>query len=501
MNITGIGTRSALGVQSLTEMREQLDDLQRQLGSGQKADSYAGVGLERGFAVGLRARLSAIGGFDDAITNVGVRVNLAQSSLGRLADIGHDVKGAALQAPSIDSSGATTAQITANASLSEVLGLLNTQSGDRYLFSGSASDKPAVDSFDHIMNGNGAAAGFKQIVFERQQADLGTNGLGRLLVSVPPPPPTTVSLAEDVAGSPFGFKLAGVSSTLGNATVTPVGGAPQLTSVDFTGLPNDGETIQYNFTLPDGTSDSVTLTATTSTTPGPDQFTIGLTPAATAANMQATLTASLGKHAATTLTAASAVAAGNDFFNTDSTHPPQRVGGPSPATATSLVAGTTANTLFWYTGEDGPNSARSTAGAQVDPTIGVSYGLRANEQGIRWQVQNLAVLAAVTYSPTNPNAVALAGELGQRVGANLDVPPGTQKVEDIEAELAGAQQTMTAAADRHKQTKATLEDMLQQIEGVLPEDVASQILALQTRLQASLQATALLYKTSLVNYM
>ena len=43
--------------------------------------------------------------------------------------------------------------------------------------------------------------------------------------------------------------------------------------------------------------------------------------------------------------------------------------------------------------------------------------------------------------------------------------------------------------------------MLQQIEGVPTEQVAAQILALQTQLQASLQTTALLFKTSLVNYL
>src|SRR5438105_4991936 len=122
MTITGIGPRSALALQSLADMRSQLDDLQRQLGTGQKSVTYAGIGLERGLAVGLRARLSALGGYDDAITNVGVRINLAQSSLSRIADIGRGVKQSALQAPNIDSSGSTTAQTTASAGLDEVLG-------------------------------------------------------------------------------------------------------------------------------------------------------------------------------------------------------------------------------------------------------------------------------------------------------------------------------------------------------------------------------------------
>ena len=43
--------------------------------------------------------------------------------------------------------------------------------------------------------------------------------------------------------------------------------------------------------------------------------------------------------------------------------------------------------------------------------------------------------------------------------------------------------------------------MLEEIEGVSNEEVAAQILALQTRLQASLQTTSLLYQTSLVNYL
>ena len=64
---------------------------------------------------------------------------------------------------------------------------------------------------------------------------------------------------------------------------------------------------------------------------------------------------------------------------------------------------------------------------------------------------------------------------------------------DIEAELAGAQTTLGTAAERHQQTKSTLADLLEQIEGVSTEEVAAQILALQTRLQASLQTTSLLY--------
>ena len=52
-----------------------------------------------------------------------------------------------------------------------------------------------------------------------------------------------------------------------------------------------------------------------------------------------------------------------------------------------------------------------------------------------------------------------------------------------------------------QQTTATLSDFLQQIEGVSNEDVGAQILALQTRMQASMQTTAMLFQTSLINYL
>ena len=89
------------------------------------------------------------------------------------------------------------------------------------------------------------------------------------------------------------------------------------------------------FDLPDGTSENLTLTATTNSPPGADQFTIGATPAATAANLQGALTGAIGKLAATSLTAASAIAASNEFFDADANNPPQRVAGPPFETATA----------------------------------------------------------------------------------------------------------------------------------------------------------------------
>jgi flagellar hook-associated protein 3 FlgL len=494
MTITGIGSHSSLIVQSLLDMRRRLDDLQRQISTGKRADTYAGIGLDRGFTVGLRDHLAAIDAYGETITNIGIRMNIAQTTLGRMVDIRGTIKSAALQAASVQNNGSSIAQSSAYQELGEMLGLLNTRADERYLFSGQAIDQQAVDTFDHIMNGDGTRAGLVQVVAERKQADLGTTGLGRLVVGAPTP--TSVSVTED-AVSPFGFKLSAINTTLTGATVTGPAGVPPAVSVDLSAVPNEGENVKFFLNLPDGTTETITLVAVTSATPGTDSFTIGATPAATAANLQATLTASISKLADTALTAASAVKASSDFFG----NPPQRVVGPPFDTATATVAGTPADTIFWYTGEDGPVSARSTATVQIDPELTASYGMRANEEGIRWVVQNIAALAVVTFSSSDPNAPDRSAALGSRVSTNLAVPPGVQKIEDIQVDLTNAQTQTQIVAERQRQTKAAVTNLLQEIEGVPTEEVAAQILALQTRLQASMQTTSMLYQTSLVNYM
>ena len=46
-----------------------------------------------------------------------------------------------------------------------------------------------------------------------------------------------------------------------------------------------------------------------------------------------------------------------------------------------------------------------------------------------------------------------------------------------------------------------LQTMLDEIEGVSNDEIATKVLALQTSLQASYQTTSILYQTTLVNYL
>jgi flagellar hook-associated protein 3 FlgL len=498
MALTGIGSSIATSALAQQNMQNQLDVLSRQLGTGQKAAVYSDLGAQAGITVGLDAQLSALSGFDNTNTTVTTTLGIEEGTLSQIGDIGNSVQSSATQpaAFTLNASGQTALQSNAAGQLDELLGLLNTQVGDNYLFSGSALNQPSVDTTTHILNGNGAQAGLKQVISERSQADLGASGLGRLVI--PPAAGNVVSINEDVAGSPFGFKLAGVSSSLTGATITQPSGSPKTATVTLGSNPNSGDSVQFSLTLPDGTNQTVTLQATSAASPGANQFVIGATPAATAANLQAALTTAVTNLAQTQLPAASAVAAATNFF---SSNPPQRVAGPPFNSATALQNGTPADTVFWYTGESGPTPARQTSVAQVGPTTTIAFGLRANEQALSTMVGNIAVLAATTYSTGNPNASASFSALTSRVGTNLSPQSGAQNISDIDADIANAQATAKNVQAVNQQTTTTLTDMLQSIEGVSTDQIGAQILALQNNLQASLSTTARLSTLSLVNYL
>jgi flagellar hook-associated protein 3 FlgL len=707
MTISGVNSSTAIMAQTLANLRQQLDDLQRQVGTGQKVTTYSGISSQAQLLVGLNARLDTIGSFQDSNNIVNARLSIAQTALTQFDSITQQVQSSAnMSSYNPGANGQTVDQSYAASQLDYLLNILNTKADGRYIFSGSAVDQQSVATSDLILNGKGTQAGLKQIISERNQADLGANGLGRLVIpavgaspariigagatlapdapaivsglqnisslssaggtlvinSVPitinagdnaativndinaqsastgvtaslnatnqivltgkdantnvdigagtsgnllselgisvgsntptnlitqglggqtltitvganppltvtfgtgagqvstlaglatalqsltggtasvdsangnisitalsaadnitiggsaapatfglstalaiPSAGTRVSVSEDVAGSPFGFKLGGVTSTLTNANVIGPSGTPPSISVDFATNPNAGDTLKLTFKLPDGTTQDLTLTATTSSPPGTNEFTIGATPAATAANLQSALTSSVKTLAATQLTAASAVAAAHNFFDVDAGQPPQRVAGPPFATATALVNGTAANTVAWYTGEMGTNPARSSVTARIDSSMTVSYGMRANEQALRSVIENVAVFAATSFSASNPNSSGAYTALARRVGLALNPQPGngTQTTQSIEADLANVQNSIKTVTTQQKQTQATLQDFVQGITGVSTEELAAQISTLTVQLQASLQTTAMLTKISILNY-
>ncbi|MHC2537561.1 flagellar protein [Bradyrhizobium diazoefficiens] len=627
MSISSINYSSSVLGSQIRNINQQLTDLSTQLSTGKLSQNYSGMGTNEGFAIAGRAQLSNIAAYTDTITNVNVSINLANTALQSLTKIRNTVQtGSANTAQDLNVNGQTVAQNTAAAQFGSMVGVLNTQTGNRYLFSGTAVNTQSVADAGDIINGTTTQAGFKAVMAERQAADLGANGMGRLVQTQPTP--SSVQVSEDVAGSPFGLKIKAVSSTLTGATVTGPSGSPVSFSVDLNGTnPSNGDKLSVQFTLPDGTTEQIDLTASTAAPTPLGSFAIDasvpVNPNNTAANLNTALNTAIKKLSNTSLVAASAVTAGDNFFNTASsaigtpksnqaappapisgatalsgtspsdsispgfvagdtitvngttltfvssgatgnqlnvgdsiqtlmskidqitgtskpstihggsitintddaaslnitssntgalgsigfsatpvtaTQPPLRVGSSPASSATMLVNGS-ATTVKWYLGNDGPGSPRSTAMARVDDSVTVQYGAQADEDAIRRQLQAIAVFGTFSTSPTGQYSGGQVSALSLRVTQALTQQPGQQRIEDIQTDIAMAQNTMKDASTRQTQAKAQLQTIIDQAESAPPDQVASEILALQNALQASYQVTSKLAQLSLVKFL
>lgn len=487
----------ANGIKNITAMKERYDKLQTQLSSGEKASTLAEMGSDRYFDLALRQRMARMEGYQQSISTVNLRLEVLDTVMSRLDTIESDVRAAAISGGGTSGINFQTTPTLAASRFDEVMTLLNTDIAGRYMFGGNRTDSKPVSTPTDLLNGVGARAGFKQVASERKLADLGADHLGRLDISTLT---DTVTLGEE--STVFGMKLSGVTTTSPNiTTVAPGGGPPPALTVQFgSPLPTAGDKVQVSFTMPDGTEEQIVLVATIGT-PDDGEFQIGGDADTTAARFGAALTASVKQLAETRLASASAFAAAGDFFNGQGQQV-MRVAGPPYDTATGLVAGTSANTMLWYNGEDSADP-RNTVTARVGEGTTVGYGVQANEAGFLNLIQALAAVAVQDFPDGDPTSeeryTSMMSRNASRLADTRDNQAGSLAA--IAVELGLAQSTTGAIAERHKAHSAQLDNMLDQIEAAPTETIAMEILALKTRLEASYQTTALLSQLSLVNYM
>ena len=493
---------SILGInRSIVESRQALLDLQQQLATGKKVQTHGDLGLQSARILSLRSELSQIEGYTNTISLIDIRLDIGLLSLERIRELASQTKSDALSVGFEPlANGQTIYQQEASVRFDETIALLNTEVNGRHLFGGRVTETDPVLPAREILDGAGGRAGFKQIVSERRQADLGADGLGRLVLTINPA--STVNIAEDVAGSPFGFKLAGATSTLSGTTITGPAGVPPSSDVTFSGtLPSDGQTINLSFDLPDGTQQSIILTARSSGPLLAGEFLIGADANATAANFESALTTAIETEALRSLSAASLFAAASNFFDFDAANPPQRVAGPPFDSATALIDATVNDTVFWYQGEDSPTSARQSSIARVDDSISIAYGVRANEDAFRDVLKSLAALTVETFSPGDDNASNRYNEIRLRASEALSFPSGNQAVADIITELTVAKTVAGRAVERHRASDAFIRGIIGEAENADIYEVSAQILSLQNRIAASLAVTASLSQLTILNFL
>ena len=156
-------------------------------------------------ALSLSAQLAARNGYRNTATTVGTTLGIAQAALTGINSNANTLVQQSLEQPgafTLDNSGQTSTQQAAASELDQIVSLLNTQVGNNYIFSGSATNQPSVASANLILNGNGAQAGLKQLISQRQQADLGVVGnIGRLGLA------TAASTVTGLRGSVDGLAI------------------------------------------------------------------------------------------------------------------------------------------------------------------------------------------------------------------------------------------------------------------------------------------------------
>lgn len=492
--------RSQANTRTLISMRYQLQDLQRQLASGQRSETYGGLGDQRVSSLTFRNQVGIAEGYNSVIDLTTIRLKVMDQSTNELRTLVEKARSVMLNTRGTGGYPEITASVRqVQAQFEQVISSLNNQHEGLYLYSGRMRDvKPVVDA-NTLMLGDGTNAGLRQVVDERRLADVGT-GNGRMVTTNVG---ALTTLSEDAAGNPFGIKL--VAGTAGggmsNVTVTGPAGAPSAISFNFTGQPLTGERLSFTVRLPDGKTMNLGFAVDTAGTADDTVFTVGATPAATAANLQTAIDSRLNSIAQGELRAASGLVAAREFFSGSNTVQPPRVQPPF-ATSTSYAAPGSRPTVIWYRGDDDTTvAARDTQTSEVDTGLQISLGARANEVALRDSLVALGMFLADDYPPGFTSTQDRFDAASARAIQVFNSTGGPNAILEINGQFGLATAQVATAKTRHSDRKEFLSGLLSEIESTRTEEVAVQLTSLQTQLEASYQTTARLSQLSLVNYL
>lgn len=482
--------------QRLVDTRAKLEDLQRQLAEGRRAETYGGLGIDRRTSLDARAKLSQLAGFDRNITSAKLRLDLLSKSVDGMDRTASDTRRElATRAYAPDNPTRLPMRTIAEQRLAATIDQLNTDLDGRFLFAGRASDTRPVASLGAIFDGEPGRLGLRALVDERQRFHGATGepgATGRIgLAAGVPANAIAISQAASMPQIPaFGLRIDALTSTSGFASLSA-----DLDTLTIATQPNAGDALTLTIADAFGGTQTLTLGARASGSSDATGFVLGANVEATAANVQQALGAALRDLARDALAPRVAAEVVAEFY---SDAPVRRPIG-DPAVATALDAGDFDTQVRWYRGETAPGSARETAPVRIGESQIVALGARADEAPMRDLMTALTTLAIVEprNSPSGVAAfAAIATEIGERLPAD-----GTASLRGVAAQLGAAAPALAQASDRNRQAEMFLQNLLDEVEGISKEEVAAQILALQTRLEASYRTTAMMSRLSLVNFL
>lgn len=513
MAVDSITTSRSYLTQQLTSLNKALTEKTTQLATGKVAQTYGGVGDNRLIDLELTQKVSRISSYQETITQVNLHIESLNVTLERLESLRIDSKAALdLNDFELQTDGQTRTQATAEILLHEAVSLLNTEVAGYYLYGGTDAFSNPVAGVADILNGANGLDGLKTVSDEYIAANLGADSRGRLTIDPlvtnyagAVPTDSTLTISEDGTHD-FGFDIASVTNSLTNvAVVGPAGTGtdPDTFDVTFTGQPGLGETLSLEFTLPPTHTQTYTLELTAASDNSvAGTFAIGADLEETATNLRNEIVAAIEEQAQTTLKAAAAEWAADEYFDTFAGNDTLRIDGPPFETATAQASGA-ATTMSWYTGENtATTNARLDKNALVDDNLQVSYGARANESGIADVVKALASFVAADFSGGSSIDEQYYTALTENLRAVLEPNSADQSgIVDITTEVSIAYRTVQQTDERHIQMRSSYLQTIGEIEGVDNELLAAEIIQLQTNIEASYRASSIVFNLSLADFL
>lgn len=513
----------------LLTLKTQLNDLSKQLSSGQVAQTYGGLGSGRSTALGAQATLSALTGYAAGITAAKTRTDLAVTSLTQVATLGTSASASLDNGQQSAAANSVSGRSIALGNLQTSLDALNQSAAGNYLFGGGDATTQPVANADAILNGTtdssgNTLTGLTALINERVTAELGLNKNGRLTQTPPPTAPNTTTSVQvtDEANSQtrgkFGFTLAGAPTVTGSALTaafTPAASpSPASFTLGLTAQPKAGDSVTFTLGMPDGTSKTLTLTAAvTADATSLTSFAIGSSVTDTMNNLSTTLNNALTGAASSTLAVNATAATASNFFTgsvkggpSGTGIMPQRIQYDAANNPIGYRAATPQDTVIWYQGENTYSSATTqtpgidTQSVQVSGTASIGTGARAIDPAVQNVLAGLATMAFALPSTNDANTYATYQSVSSKAGSLLASADKSPSVQDTVTQLSIASARLSNASTTNKATQNTVQDTLDGIEQAPTEEVVAKLLDVQNRLQASYQVTATLSKLSLVNY-
>lgn len=181
----------------VTSLESQESALETEMSTGVTSTTYAGLGDSRAKALSLDPAITQVSAWRSNVTTAQSRLTTTQTVLDQVSTIATNLTTSlATLDGTVDSSTVSTAVDEAKSALSTLTSLLNTQSGNSYIFAGQASDTaPVSTDLDDSSSGSLLSSIASAV------DDLDSDGASSVLS-------TTLSLAGDTtAGEPFSSAL------------------------------------------------------------------------------------------------------------------------------------------------------------------------------------------------------------------------------------------------------------------------------------------------------